>query len=158
MVAAVFVIMVFVLIRRTTAGRGAPSKDFTVRLRRFLSAREMEAFRILAPIAESLGLHACPQASMDSFLTFEGEGGFRERGRYKARRSDFALMDNGGSIVLIVEIDDASHRGNEEKDAARDEVVGMAGVSTLRIPAGRLPGSSDMRRLVERSLREGRGR
>ena len=158
MVGAVFIFMIVILIARMGSGRGATPKDFTVRLRQFLTAREMEAFRIIMPIAESMGLHVCPQASMDSFLKFEGEGGFRERGRYKARRSDFALMDRNGSVVLVIEIDDASHRGREEKDAARDSVVGMAGVNTLRVPGGRLPDTTEMRRIIELSLRPNRRR
>lgn len=158
MVAAVLLFMAVIVIHRMRSGHGATPSDFTVRLRQFLTGREMEAFRIIVPIAESHGLHVCPQASMDSFLKFEGEGGFRERGRYKARRSDFALMDRSGSVVLVIEIDDASHRGREDKDAARDTVVKMAGVNTLRVPGGRLPDSAEMRRIIELSLRPNRRR
>jgi len=145
---ALMIIGFVLLIRKIMAGRSVPSRDFSVRRRQFLSPREVEAFRMLAPIAANADLHVCPQASMDSFLKFEGEGGFRERGRYKARRSDFAFMDRAGNVVLVVEIDDASHRGREEHDSARDAVVKMAGIPTLRVPGGRLPQIGEMQRML----------
>lgn len=148
---AILIVAFIVVVKHLASGR-TPSKDFSVRRRQFLSPREVEAFRLLLPIAASSDLHVCPQASMDSYLRFEGEGGFRERGRYKARRSDFAFMDRGGNVVLVVEIDDASHRGREEHDAARDEVVRMAGIPTVRIPAGRLPSAPEMQRILRDAL------
>lgn len=148
---AILIVAFVVIVKRLASGR-TPSKDFTVRRRQFLTPRETEAFRLLLPIAASSDLHVCPQAAMDSYLRFEGEGGFRERGRYKARRSDFAFMDRTGNVVLVVEIDDASHRGREEQDAARDEVVRMAGIPTVRIPAGRLPAAAEMQRILREAL------
>jgi len=155
---AILIVAFVIVMKRLASGR-TPSKDFTVRRRQFLSPREAEAFRLLLPIAASSDLHVCPQASMDSYLKFEGEGGFRERGRYKARRSDFTFMDRGGNVVLVVEIDDASHRGREEHDAARDEVVRMAGIPTVRIPGGRLPAAGEMQLILRDALpRIGRSR
>lgn len=148
-VPAILLVFVILIVRKAMRGRAGPAKDFTVRRRQFLTPREVDAFRLLSPIAASANLHLCPQASMDSFLKFEGEGGFRERGRYKARRSDFVLMDQKGDAVLVVEIDDASHRGREDKDAARDGVVLMAGISTLRVPGGRLPSPAEMRSMLQ---------
>lgn len=144
---ALLAAMAFLLARARRAAPGA-DRDFTVRRRTFLTPREYDAFRLISPIAEEAGLHVCPQASMDAFLKFEGKGGFRERGRYKARRSDFALMDRSGNVVAVVEIDDASHQGREDADAARDRVVSMAGIPTARIPAGRLPDAAGMRRVL----------
>jgi very-short-patch-repair endonuclease len=57
-------------------------------------------------------------------------------------------MDQKGDAVLVVEIDDASHRGREEKDAARDDVVLMAGIATLRVPGGRLPSSAQLKSML----------
>jgi hypothetical protein len=144
----ILLVVVILIVKKALQGRVGPSKDFTVKRRQFLTPREVDAFKLLAPIASAANLHVCPQASMDSFLKFEGEGGFRERGRYKARRSDFVLMDQKGDAVLVVEIDDASHRGREEKDAARDDVVLMAGIATLRVPGGRLPSSAQLKSML----------
>ena len=151
-VPALLLLAVVVMVRRFASGRAGPSKDFTVRRRQFLTPREVEAFRLLVPIAAGADLHVCPQASMDSFLKFDGEGGFRERGRYKARRSDFAFMDRSGNVVLVVEIDDASHRGRERHDVARDAVVTMAGIPTVRVPGGRLPHVGEMQRMLGQAL------
>jgi hypothetical protein len=151
-VAIAAVAAIVILIAKAVRGKLGASLDYRIDRRRFLTPREADAFRMLVPIAATLGLHVCPQASIDAFLSFTGEGRFRERGRYKARRSDFAMMDGEGDVVMAIEIDDASHRGKEDSDKARDAALAMAGIPTLRVPAGKLPDRLRLRDMVQSRL------
>ncbi len=154
----VILIAGLLLMARSSISRSGAGRDYEVKRRRLLTPREIDAFGRLLEIANEKRLHVCPQASIDAFVRFEGEGAFRERSRYKARRSDFALMNHVGDVVLVVEVDDSSHRSTQDADAARDAVIALAGVPTLRIPAGRLPDRNDMRRRIQNALAGRSGR
>jgi very-short-patch-repair endonuclease len=49
-------------------------------------------------------------------------------------RADFVLLNKSYLPVVVIELDDSSHRGRESKDARRDSYVKEAGIAVLRYP------------------------
>ncbi len=64
------------------------------------------------------------------------------------RRVDFFISD--GKKGLVVEIDDSTHEGSEEKDMARNRLLGSYGVRILRVKTGGLK----RRGVLEKRLRK----
>lgn len=55
-----------------------------------------------------------------------------DRNRFDRKIADFVIANKAFEVLAVVEIDDKSHRGKEEKDAARDQMLQAAGYKTLR--------------------------
>ena len=64
------------------------------------------------------------------------------------RRVDFFVSD--GKKGLVIEIDDSTHEGSEEKDMARNRLLGSYGIRVLRIKIGGLK----RRGVLEKRLRK----
>lgn len=56
------------------------------------------------------------------------------RNRFDRKIADFVICNRAFQVVVVIELDDASHRGKEEKDAARDAMLKEAGYRVLRYP------------------------
>ena len=154
LVLAVVAVAVIVLLSRRDGG--AASAAWRAEARPLLSPRELEFMGRLMNALDDLPVHVCPQASIDEFVRFTGSDAFAQRGRYRARRSDFVLIDERARVVLAIEIDDASHDRKRDQDAARDAVLASAGIPTLRLPKGQLPSTAALRvklRATQPSLR-----
>lgn len=48
--------------------------------------------------------------------------------------ADFLICKNDLTMVAIIELDDSSHDGKEERDRQRDKIVREIGLMPLRIP------------------------
>lgn len=91
-----------------------------------------------------------PQVAFSAFLRTEGgseKENFREFARMRQKVADFLICRKDFSIVALIELDDKSHVGKEEKDKERDTVVKEAGIRVFRIPA--TPGNDAVRNLGE---------
>lgn len=67
------------------------------------------------------------------------------RNRFSSKRIDYVVEDRAsGAIVMLIELDDRSHRA--EQDARRDRMTGAAGYFTLRLPASEKPTAHSVRR------------
>lgn len=123
--------------------------DFTATAKRLLTQRELRFFELLDAALGGAPVHICPQASIDGFISFGGDRGFAERQRYKARRPDFVIIDAKSDVLLVVELDDPSHDRKKEEDAARDRMIAMAGIPTLRVPKGGLPSAAALKAMIK---------
>jgi very-short-patch-repair endonuclease len=113
------------LLKGSGSGTVPARHDYT--RRQPLTAREIEMYRqleaacpdhhILAQVAMSTLLQAAKQAT---------------RNTYDRKVCDFVVCDHEMRVVLIIELDDASHRGKGDQDAARDAMLSSAGYKTLR--------------------------
>jgi hypothetical protein len=66
------------------------------------------------------------------------------RNRFSSKRVDYVIEDRAsGSVVMLIELDDASHRADQ--DARRDRMTGSAGYFTLRLPASERPSLQGVR-------------
>ena len=51
---------------------------------------------------------------------------------FNRKVADFVVLDKQFNVVAIVELDDASHKDKEEKDADRDALIAEAGYRVIR--------------------------
>ncbi|WP_445116242.1 DUF2726 domain-containing protein [Acinetobacter sp. WZC-1] len=54
------------------------------------------------------------------------------RNRYNRKIVDFVICDKGFNVVAVVELDDLSHKGEEERDTERDLLFREAGITVFR--------------------------
>ncbi len=54
------------------------------------------------------------------------------RNRYNRKIVDFVVCDKGFNVVAVIELDDSSHKGKEERDAERDLLLSEAGITVIR--------------------------
>ncbi|TCB11602.1 DUF2726 domain-containing protein [Acinetobacter sp. ANC 4641] len=54
------------------------------------------------------------------------------RNRYNRKIVDFVICDKGFNVVAVIELDDSSHKGKEERDAERDLLLNEAGITVFR--------------------------
>lgn len=68
---------------------------------------------------------------------------YATRNKFSQKIADFVITDQNFTILAVIELDDKSHIGKEDKDAERDQMVREAGYKTLRYPA--IPQVSQLR-------------
>lgn len=92
-----------------------------------LTKRELQFFQVL----EQALPHAYifPQVSFSAILTTKG---FYTRSQFNRKIADFVICDERMNIVALIELDDSSHKGREQQDAARDAMLNEAGYPVLR--------------------------
>jgi len=56
------------------------------------------------------------------------------RNRFDRKIADFVICNRAFQVVALIELDDASHKGKEEKDAERDAMLKDAGYRVIRYP------------------------
>lgn len=54
------------------------------------------------------------------------------RNRFDRKVADFVVCTKGFKVLAVVELDDRSHRGREEQDAARSALLTNAGYKVVR--------------------------
>lgn len=66
------------------------------------------------------------------------------RNRFNRKMADFVIYDGNLNIIAVVDLDDASHQGQEQRDADRDCLLHEAGIKVIRYP--RLPDIQQVQR------------
>ncbi len=59
---------------------------------------------------------------------------YATRNKFSQKIADFVVTDKDFNILAVIELDDKSHIGKEDKDRERDEMVREAGYKALRYP------------------------
>lgn len=78
------------------------------------------------------------------------------RNRFDRKVADFVLCDPSMKVQVVIELDDASHKGRERRDAAREKLLARAGYKLLRF--ANVPDQGDLRAYVQAQLpADGRG-
>ena len=60
---------------------------------------------------------------------------YATRNKFSQKIADFVITDQNFTILAVIELDDKSHNGKEDKDAERDAMVREAGYKALRYPS-----------------------
>lgn len=60
---------------------------------------------------------------------------YATRNKFSQKIADFVITDQNFTILAVIELDDRSHIGKEDKDAERDAMVREAGYKALRYPS-----------------------
>lgn len=69
------------------------------------------------------------QVAFSAFMTAKG---YATRALFNRKIADFVILDQHFNVVAVIELDDASHNGKEEKDAQRDALIAEAGFKVIR--------------------------
>ncbi|MFT4248014.1 MAG: DUF2726 domain-containing protein [Pseudomonas sp.] len=94
-----------------------------------LTANEQKMFNRLTETLPDMIV--MPQVAFSTLLNARTQA---TRNRFNRKVADFVICDRSFTVKAIVELDDASHRGNEAKDAQRDELLTAAGYRVIRYP------------------------
>jgi hypothetical protein len=132
----------FVLIVLSSLVGARRGGEANVVARDLMTAREIEFWRMLRRVADPY--HVAPQVAMSALLKaapgMDPKHSLGTRNRFDRKYVDFALVDERGSVRLLIELDDRTHL--TDKDATRDRMTARAGYTTLRVTgrAAREPG------------------
>ena len=131
--AVVFIILAQLFGRRKKAPLEQPV------FKPLLTAREQGMFALLVDALPEYAILA--QISFGALLRAKTRAA---RNRFDRKIADFAICDKKTAEVLaLIELDDSSHRGKEEQDAARDDMLTRAGYTVLRYE--RVPTAAEVR-------------
>lgn len=123
-----------------------------VRAKPMMTLNEIAFWQLLRRAAAPLLV--CPQVGMNALLTTErgmdGKARQATRNRFMSKIVDFVLIENDGTVRLIVELDDSTH--DAARDKKRDLMTARAGYTTLRIRRPDSQNVAEIKRLVADAL------
>lgn len=137
--ATIALAVIFLLL---TLARGKPNRGNGFRAEDYGAKPLLSGWEIavLAELRRDMpaGFYACPQARLKDMLTVET----RDRSRFlaslnrvAAKSVDFAIIDERGRVVLVIELDDKSHdrQDRQQRDFEVNAVLGHSGIPVLRV-------------------------
>lgn len=98
-----------------------------IKAKRLLTANEQPTFSRLVEALPEYVIFA--QVSFSAIITSTGQS---TRNKFNRKMADFVVCDKAFNVVAVVELDDSSHNGREEKDADRDALLKEAGHKVIR--------------------------
>ena len=114
----------------------------------FMSDNEVEFFNRLV---QAFPQHFIfPQVAM-SGLVAPKTTDFKQmnsiKNTYNRLRVDFVLYKDK-KIVAVIELDDKTHKGKEDKDSKRDGILQQAGYKTFRFMSNNKPSIEELRKIL----------
>jgi very-short-patch-repair endonuclease len=107
--------------------------------KRILTMNEQPTF---LKLREALPEHfVLAQVAFSAFMTGNG---YATRSLFNRKVADFVVVDKSFNVIAIVELDDSSHKGKENQDAARDALITEAGYKVIRYK--RTPGLEQVKK------------
>ena len=107
----------------------APATTRDLRIRKPLSPREQAMyFRLVEAVAP----YECVVLSQVSFSALIDTDDPGTRNAFCRKYTDFVVCNTEFDVLVVVELDDASHRGREQEDAARESLLTEAGHRVIR--------------------------
>ncbi|RUS67977.1 hypothetical protein CUZ56_00460 [Saezia sanguinis] len=121
--------------------------------RRIMTPREQKMYFVLKAALPELIVFT--QVSFCALITAKS---FASRATFNRKFTDFVVCDYDLNVLVIIELDDWSHQGNEQRDADRDKLLADAGYQVVRFEDIPEPGKvrSEIRKQVETSSRKRR--
>jgi len=125
--------------------RGAFGRRLQIERKRLMTAAEVRFWHRLEAAVPDHRI-SC-QVSMGALLKpvrgLSRQDWWRNYGRFSQKIVDFVVVDRGGEVVAVVELDDASH--SRSNDANRDALLDRGGYRVLRFDVRRFPTVTDIR-------------
>ena len=107
----------------------APATTRDLRIKKPLSPREQAMyFRLVEAVAP----YECVVLSQVSFSALIDTDDPGTRNAFCRKYTDFVVCNTEFDVLVVVELDDASHRGREAQDAARESLLTDAGHRVIR--------------------------
>ena len=110
-----------------------------------MTAAELEFYARLAQAVPDLRIF--PQVQLCRFIEVQsGPKRTATLNRYDRLSADFVVARADGTVLCVIELDDASHerRVVGKRDAKKSAVLSAAGIPLLRFRAGRLPDAMEL--------------
>ena len=114
----------------------------TYHKKEIFSKAELNFYKVCKLIADENELSIFPKMTLKEFLYVQDEQGRKNPYKYFSKidkkHIDFTLYDpKTNEIILCIELDDSSHKKEDriKRDKYVDEVMKMAGIRLVRIPA-----------------------
>jgi very-short-patch-repair endonuclease len=76
-------------------------------------------------------LHVMPQVAFSALITAKS---LQARNTFDRKVADFVVCDGHFEVLAVIELDDRSHHGNEQRDARRDRLLTSVGYRVIRYP------------------------
>ena len=114
-------------------------KQTPIKAKPVLTMNEQPTFNRLKDALPEYSVLA--QVSFSAMITSTGQA---TRNRFNRKMADFVICDKAFNVVAVVELDDSSHKGREDKDAERDEMLKEAGLKVIRYK--RTPSAEQVRK------------
>jgi very-short-patch-repair endonuclease len=151
--AVILVILVVVVILLSRGGgRRRATHQYTAKP--LLTANEKEFFtRLDEAVPEYLIQSQVAMGALMNGRHAEGKD-FATRSTFDRKIVDFVLLDEKLDVVLIIELDDRTHKS--DKDAARDAMTRQAGYATLRFESRAKPPVPELRTQILRAISQAR--
>lgn len=103
--------------------------DTPIKSSHLMTEHEKIMFRVLKQLPDC---HVFAQVSFGAILWTSS---WQTRNKFNKKIADFVVTDWDFKILAVIELDDKSHDGKEEKDQARDNMLKEAGYKVLRYRA-----------------------
>lgn len=100
-----------------------------IKAKRILTMNEQPTFLRLKEALPEPNYFVLAQVSFSAFMTAKG---YATRNLFNRKIADFVVLDKNFNVIAIIELDDASHKGKEHKDAERDALIAEAGYKIIR--------------------------
>lgn len=121
------VVLVVVQLWARQRGGGPGRSNERPRKKKLLSDREQAMHHRLT---EALPGHVVlSQVSFGALLSARSTA---VRNTFDRKMADFVVCDRAFQVLAVIELDDASHRGKQAKDAQRDALLQAAGYRVIR--------------------------
>lgn len=120
------------MMNRKTNKKALPavkSPDTPIKSSYLMTEHEKIMFHVLKQLPDC---HVFAQVSFGAILWTSS---WQTRNKFNKKIADFVVTDWNFKILAVIELDDKSHDGKEEKDQARDNMLKEAGYKVLRYRA-----------------------
>ncbi|MEN2424902.1 DUF2726 domain-containing protein [Chromobacterium vaccinii] len=110
--------------------------EFMLKRKTILTDREIECYSRLVK-SLSPNFIVFPQVAFSQILTVKGGTHNQNQWLFRTMNqkvADFLICKSDLTMVAVIELDDSSHVGKEEKDRQRDAIIRNVGLMSLRIP------------------------
>jgi len=126
--------------------RNERSGAFAVKARPVMTEREQAMYwRLKETFPASVVL---AQVAFSALVTSARE----HRNRFDRKVADFVLCDPSTKVQFVIELDDASHKGKQQRDTAREKLLAMAGYKVLRF--ANVPDQDDLKAYIKAQVPE----
>lgn len=123
----IIIVLVIAVLATITQNKKSLRTHEPVKAKRVISMNEQPMF---SRLRDALPQHiVLAQVAFSALITSKG---YASRSRFNRKVADFVVLDKAYNVVAIVELDDSSHKGKEDKDADRDALLQEAGYTVIR--------------------------
>lgn len=121
------------------------NNEFELKPGTFITEHEKVMFKLIEDTLPDVRIFI--QVSFSALIDCKDRG---VRNKFNRLRTDYVVTDREFNILAVIELDDRSHKGKEERDRKRDKMLMDAGYKVLRYP--RIPTANTIKNDIYRRV------